>query len=69
MSQRPNLPHLTRVCGKVRHYHETAADLHRMALEQSEQRNGFYKDGVLSTYFCDQCRAYHVGHTTRKKTP
>jgi hypothetical protein len=68
MAHRLNLPLSTTVCGKVRHYTKTAADAHRTALEQWEQEKGARKPGSITTYWRDQCEAYHVGHTT-KGTP
>jgi hypothetical protein len=62
MPQRLNLPLVTRVCGKARHYTKAAADAHRAALEQWERAREETRAGTLVTYWCEQCTAFHVGH-------
>jgi hypothetical protein len=62
MGYRLKLPPVTRVCGKKRHYIRPAADGHRAALEREEELNGATKPGTIGTYWCEQCKAYHVGH-------
>jgi hypothetical protein len=64
MSQRLNLRFPTRPCGKIRHYTKPSADGHRMALEQWEREKGPARPGILSTYWCNPCQAYHVGHSS-----
>ena len=68
MAHRLNLPPDGRVCGKVRHYSLEAAKHHMKLLEQSEQKNGSFKCGVLNVYECEICegRVWHVGHTLRE---
>jgi hypothetical protein len=61
MSYRLDLP-LPKGCGKKCHYSRAIADEHRAALERWDQANGSTKAGTLKTYWCEQCRAYHVGH-------
>jgi hypothetical protein len=69
MGYRLKLQLLTQVCGKVRHYTKTAADAHRAALARWDQTIGTSKYGTVTTYWCDQCSAYHVGHTSRQEHP
>jgi hypothetical protein len=65
MSYRLNLPHVSRVCGKVRHYIKAAADAHRAALERWDQVIGLTNRGTPVTYWCERCDAFHVGHKER----
>jgi hypothetical protein len=62
MSYRLNLPPVTSVCGKVRHYSLVAADAHRAALQRWDYATGVNRLGELVTYWCEQCKAFHVGH-------
>jgi len=65
MAWRMSLPPRGSTCGKVRHYSLEDAEHHMKLLEQSEQKNGKFKEGMLNVYRFDICdgRVWHVGHT------
>lgn len=62
--QKLNLPR--RTCGqkKNRHHTRVEADAHRASLEAWEREHGPARPGRLNTYWCPDCGAWHVGHTT-----
>jgi hypothetical protein len=60
--QRLNLPLLTPVCGKRRHYSRAEAQARLETLKRLEQARGSTAANELDTYWCRTCQAYHVGH-------
>ena len=61
LTQSLNLPTITPVCGKVRHYERTEADAALIDLKAKGEAKG--KQGEPHVYRCRVCEAWHVGHT------